>query len=72
MVRRLAVLILLAGLWTAPAVFSQDAPGGRGRAASAAPAQGAAAAAGGRYIEPSPINFNDHAGWEAMFDGVSL
>ena len=27
---------------------------------------------GGRYVEPSPINFDDHAGWIQMFDGVSL
>jgi catechol 2,3-dioxygenase-like lactoylglutathione lyase family enzyme len=25
-----------------------------------------------RYIEPSPINFNDHAGWMQLFDGSSL
>lgn len=29
-------------------------------------------AAGGRYIEPDPINFNEHTGWIQMFDGVSL
>ena len=27
---------------------------------------------GGRYVEPDPINFNDHVGWIQMFDGVSL
>jgi len=26
----------------------------------------------GRYVEPTPINFQDHAGWTQMFDGVSL
>ena len=26
----------------------------------------------GRYIQPDPINFNDHQGWIQMFDGVSL
>jgi len=30
------------------------------------------AAAGGRYIEPDPINFNEHAGWIRMFDGATL
>src|SRR5262249_24116844 len=26
----------------------------------------------GRYIEPSPIDFNDHAGWLQLFDGATL
>jgi catechol 2,3-dioxygenase-like lactoylglutathione lyase family enzyme len=26
----------------------------------------------GRYIDPSPIDFNDHAGWIQMFDGATL
>jgi hypothetical protein len=25
-----------------------------------------------RYVEPTPIDFNDHAGWKSMFDGKSL
>jgi len=27
---------------------------------------------GPRYIEPTPINFADHTGWQSMFDGKSL
>ena len=26
----------------------------------------------GRYVEPAPIDFQEHAGWTQMFDGVSL
>ncbi len=25
-----------------------------------------------RYIEPSPYNFDDHAGWQSLFDGKTL
>src|SRR4029079_3741768 len=34
--------------------------------------QGAGGAGGGRYIDPSPIDFNDHSGWVQMFDGATL
>src|SRR5579871_4480752 len=27
---------------------------------------------GGRYVDPAPINFNEHSGWTRMFDGTSL
>ncbi len=27
---------------------------------------------GPRYVEPDPINFDDHTGWQSLFDGVSL
>jgi hypothetical protein len=27
---------------------------------------------GGRYVEPDPIRFEDHAGWTELFDGKSL
>ncbi len=27
---------------------------------------------GPRYVEPAPIDFHEHAGWQSMFDGVSL
>jgi hypothetical protein len=34
---------------------------------------GAAWAQGGpRYVDPTPINFQDHTGWQSMFDGKSL
>jgi hypothetical protein len=26
----------------------------------------------GRYVEPTPINFQEHAGWESLFDGKTL
>jgi len=26
----------------------------------------------GRYVAPTPIDFNEHAGWHQMFDGVTL
>ena len=25
-----------------------------------------------RYVEPTPINFDDHAGWQSLFDGSTL
>ena len=35
--------------------------------------QGAARAGGsGRYVDASPIDFNDHAGWQQLFDGATL
>jgi catechol 2,3-dioxygenase-like lactoylglutathione lyase family enzyme len=42
---------------------------------SSAPANPAAQrpqGGGGRYIDPSPIDFNEHAGWVQMFDGATL
>jgi len=27
---------------------------------------------GPRYVDPTPINFQEHAGWQSMFDGKSL
>ena len=42
-------------------------------------AQGPRGATGGsgggrgpRYVDPTPYNFNDHAGWLSMFDGTTL
>jgi hypothetical protein len=48
---------------------------GRAQQPPAAPPQGApAAVAGGRMVftEPAPFDFNDHAGYVSLFDGVSL
>jgi hypothetical protein len=27
---------------------------------------------GGRFTQPDPIDFNDHAGWQSLFDGATL
>jgi catechol 2,3-dioxygenase-like lactoylglutathione lyase family enzyme len=27
---------------------------------------------GGRYVDASPVDFNDHVGWQQLFDGTSL
>jgi hypothetical protein len=27
---------------------------------------------GARYVDPTPIDFNDHAGWQSLFDGSTL
>src|ERR1700719_4659769 len=27
---------------------------------------------GGGFSQPDPINFDDHAGWQSMFDGTTL
>jgi Domain of Unknown Function (DUF1080) len=40
--------------------------------ASSAVAQTPAPARPPRYVEPTPINFDDHAGWQPLFDGATL
>ena len=40
--------------------------------ASLAAQQSAKAPALGRFIQPDPIDFNDHAGWTQIFDGKTL
>jgi len=63
--RRISIVAL--ALYTfAASAFAQNArPGGRG-------GRGAQSAGGSRYIDPAPINFNDHEGWIQMFDGSTL
>jgi catechol 2,3-dioxygenase-like lactoylglutathione lyase family enzyme len=34
--------------------------------------QGARGQGQGRYVDPTPIDFNEHAGWQQMFDGLTL
>ena len=53
---------------------SAQKPPGESQARGNAPAlqMPAGGPGGGRYIEASPINFNDHAGWVQMFDGATL
>jgi hypothetical protein len=63
----IAAVSLLAQTPQAPARGTPPPAGQPG-----APAQGAARGGGGRYVDPDPISFNDHAGWIQMFDGVSL
>ena len=63
--------------WTAGVALSvvTTAAIGRAQQPPAAPPQGApAAVAGGRMVftEPAPFDFNDHAGYVSLFDGVSL
>jgi hypothetical protein len=63
--------------WTAGVALSvvTTAAVGRAQQPPAAPPQGApAAVAGGRMVftEPAPFDFNDHAGYVSLFDGVSL
>jgi catechol 2,3-dioxygenase-like lactoylglutathione lyase family enzyme len=44
-------------------------------APQAGPAGGqrpAGAAGGGRYVDATPIDFNDHTGWVSLFDGATL
>jgi catechol 2,3-dioxygenase-like lactoylglutathione lyase family enzyme len=42
-------------------------------AASQAPAQRPAGGQGaGRYVDATPIDFNDHTGWVSLFDGTTL
>jgi len=34
--------------------------------------QGARGQGQGRYVDPTPIDFNEHTGWQQMFDGLTL
>ena len=64
------ILMAALGLFTfAASAFAQnDQRGGRGAQAG----RGAQGGGGSRYIDPAPINFNDHEGWIQMFDGSTL
>ena len=64
------ILIVAIGLFTfAASAFVQNAQqGGRGAQAG----RGAQGGGSSRYIDPVPINFNDHEGWIQMFDGSTL
>ena len=39
---------------------------------NAASQQGARGAGQSRYVDPTPIDFDDHVGWQQMFDGSTL
>ena len=65
--KRIALLVCL--LACAGTVQAQPPQGG---AAQGATAPGAAAGRAPRYVDPQPYNFNDHAGWQSMFDGKTL
>jgi hypothetical protein len=49
--------------------FAQTTPT---RQATPATPSAPQAGRGPRYVEPDPINFDDHTGWQSLFDGVSL
>ena len=51
---------------------AQAQPAPAGGAANPAGARPAAAGRAPRYVEPVPYAFNDHAGWQPMFDGKTL
>ena len=50
--------VLLAACAAVIAIQAQQPPAGRG--------------GGGRFTQPEPIDFEDHAGWTQMFDGATL
>ena len=50
---------------------AQKPPIGQAPATSAGQ-RPAGAAGGGRYVDATPIDFNDHTGWVQMFDGATL
>jgi hypothetical protein len=60
--RRISIVALALFTFAASAFAQNAQPGGRG----------AQSAGGSRYIDPAPINFNDHDGWIQMFDGTTL
>jgi catechol 2,3-dioxygenase-like lactoylglutathione lyase family enzyme len=52
---------------------AQKPPGASAPSAGPTGAQRpAGAAGGGRYVDATPIDFNDHAGWVSLFDGATL
>jgi len=55
----LVVTLAVAAAWSYRLAAQQAAP--------QAPKSG-----GSRFIQPDPIDFNDHAGWTSMFDGSTL
>jgi len=55
----LVVILAVAAAWSYRLAAQQAAP--------PAPKSG-----GSRFIQPDPIDFNDHAGWTSMFDGSTL
>ena len=64
--RRNALLVGLLACTTQ--LHTQSTPG----AAGARQGGPGAAARPPRYIESAPYDFNDHAGWQSMFDGTTL
>lgn len=42
------------------------------RIAAQPPATPASKSGGSRFIQPEPVDFDDHAGWTSMFDGMTL
>jgi catechol 2,3-dioxygenase-like lactoylglutathione lyase family enzyme len=57
--------------WPSAAPVAPQAPSQTGPAAP--PNQQAGrGAGGGRYVDPTPIDFNEHAGWQQIFDGATL
>ena len=61
--------------WPAPATPSSAPAPPPGAQSTPAPVNQASARAGGagsRYVDASPIDFNDHAGWQQLFDGATL
>src|SRR5215831_5119320 len=60
------ILIVALALTLTASAFGQNAQqGARG-------GRGAQGAGSGRYIDATPINFNDHEGWIQIFDGTTL
>ncbi|MGH9574966.1 MAG: 3-keto-disaccharide hydrolase [Candidatus Acidiferrales bacterium] len=80
----MTLLLIFAGSEIVPQFsFAQEAPQA-GQPATPSPGQsGAGPEQGGRagrgrggrgprYVAPEPMNFDDHAGWQSLFDGVTL
>ena len=57
--------------FTTPAATTAAPPTSPPSPAAGAPGQGRGRGAG-RYVEAAPIDFDAHAGWTQMFDGVDL
>ena len=67
--------VMAPGRTVAPPICADNAwrdPVAVGRKSASQPAATAGGQGGGRYIDASPIDFNDHAGWIQMFDGATL
>jgi hypothetical protein len=73
-------LLILGACETVPSfLHAQEAPQPAGEPpagqSGAGPDRGGRASRGGRgprYVEPVPVDFDDHTGWQSLFDGSSL
>ena len=70
--RKTALLAAAVCLLTSVALLSRSALAQAPARAGASGGRGGSGGRGARYVEATPVNFNDHEGWIQMFDGKTL